>query len=138
MQLRLLLPDGVLLDAPADKIIAEAGDGCFCLLPQHIDFVTALVPGLLAYTPPNEAPELLAVDAGTLVKQGTTVRVTVQRAVRTTVPGQLARTVANEFRVLALAEREARAAAARLDTDLMRRFIALRTAAGLAAGGELW
>jgi F-type H+-transporting ATPase subunit epsilon len=31
------------------KIIAEAEHGVFCLLPQHIDFVAALVPAILSF-----------------------------------------------------------------------------------------
>ena len=28
------------------KLVAEAPNGAFCLLPRHVDFVAALVPGL--------------------------------------------------------------------------------------------
>lgn len=138
MRLSILLPDGVFLEQAVDKIIAESEQGFFCLLPHHIDFVTALAPGLFSYVPAGGAPELLALDAGTLVKRGDSVRVAVRRAIRASEPGRLARTVADGFRRLAAEEREARNAAAHLETDLMRRFLVLRQSAGLPAGGELW
>jgi hypothetical protein len=47
MKLTILLPGEVFLEAEAAKVIAEAGNGSFCLLPRHVDFVAALVPGLL-------------------------------------------------------------------------------------------
>lgn len=47
MQLKVLLPTEVLIDEAASKITAEAENGCFCLLPNHVDFVAGLVPGLL-------------------------------------------------------------------------------------------
>ncbi len=50
MRLRVLLPTEVLLDVEVTKVIAEAENGFFCLLPRHVDFVAALVPGILYYT----------------------------------------------------------------------------------------
>jgi F-type H+-transporting ATPase subunit epsilon len=53
MRLRVLLPTDVLVDREAAKVIAEAANGSFCLLPRHVDFVAALVPGILRYTTPQ-------------------------------------------------------------------------------------
>ena len=49
-------------------MIAEADNGSFCLLPRHIDFATALAPGLLSFEEPGGAESFLAVDSGVLVK----------------------------------------------------------------------
>ncbi len=46
MRLKVLLPSQVLIDQEVSKIIAEAENGSFCLLPRHVDFSAALVPGL--------------------------------------------------------------------------------------------
>lgn len=48
MNLKILLPANLLLDAPVHKVVAVASNGSFCLLPKHADFVTSLVPGILA------------------------------------------------------------------------------------------
>ena len=47
MNCKILLPAEVFFNKEVAKVVAEAGNGSFCLLPQHIDFVAALVPGLL-------------------------------------------------------------------------------------------
>lgn len=133
MQLSIFLPDGVFLAQPAAKIIAESEHGCFCLLPHHIDFATALVPGLLAFAPPEGGSELLALGAGTLVKQGNQVRVAVRTAVRAPAAGTLAGRVRDRSRQLDGQERAAATAAARLETDLIRRFMVLREPGGRTA-----
>ena len=50
MRLRVLLPTELLLDEQAEKIVTEAENGSFCMLPRHVDFVAALVPGILVVT----------------------------------------------------------------------------------------
>ena len=49
MKLTVLLPTEILVDEEVAKVVAEAQNGSFCLLPRHIDFVAALVPGLLSF-----------------------------------------------------------------------------------------
>ena len=49
MTLKVLLPERVLLEQEVAKVTAEAENGSFCLLPGHIDFTAALVPGILSF-----------------------------------------------------------------------------------------
>jgi F-type H+-transporting ATPase subunit epsilon len=63
------------------QVTAEAENGSFTLLPRHVDFVAALVPGILFYIKEDEQEEFLAVDEGVLVKCGQDVRVSVIAAV---------------------------------------------------------
>lgn len=125
MRLRLLLPGEALLDEPVVKVIAEAEDGAFCLLPRHVDCVAVLVPGLLLYTTPTGEERYLAVDTGTLVKCGPEVRVSVRRAVAGTDLSGLRATVEQEFKRLDEHERSARSALARLEASVVRRFVEL-------------
>lgn len=125
MHMRLLLPTEVLVDEPVSKIIAEANNGFFCLLPRHIDFVAALVPGILYYTSVNGDEWLAAVDEGTLVKCGDVVLVSVLNAVTGTDLRTLQTTVAARFQTLDEEERRARSALARLEAGTMRRFVEL-------------
>jgi F-type H+-transporting ATPase subunit epsilon len=81
MRLRVLLPEQILLDTDVQKVTAEAENGSFGLLPRHADFVTALVPGILTFTPADGREEFLAVDEGILVKCGADVRVSTRNAV---------------------------------------------------------
>jgi F-type H+-transporting ATPase subunit epsilon len=127
MRLKVLLPSEVLLDAAVTKVIAEAENGAFCLLPRHIDFVAALVPGLLSYETEDGGEEFLAVDEGILVKCGAQVLVSTRQAVRGPDLGGLQQAIDEQFRAVDEQERKARAAVARLEADLVRRFLELET-----------
>ena len=122
MRLVVLIPTEVVLDETVQKIVAEAEDGWFCLEPRHIDFVTALAPGVLNFVTEQGHEAYLAVDEGTLVKCGAKVLVSTSRAVRGDDLATLESTVAREFRVLDEAERAARSALARLEAGIVRRF----------------
>lgn len=123
MQLKVLIPTDVVLDESTTKIVAEAEDGWFCLEPRHIDFVTALVPGVIYFVNEEGREAFVAVDEGTLVKCGATVLVSTGRAVRGDELATLENTVADEFRSLDDAERVARSALARLEAGVVRRFL---------------
>ncbi|MCB0128834.1 MAG: F0F1 ATP synthase subunit epsilon, partial [Caldilineaceae bacterium] len=125
-QLKVLLPTAVLVDEPVVKVIAEAENGSFCLLPRHVDFVAALVPGLLSFTTAEGVEEFLAVDEGILVKQGDDVRVSVINGVRGGALAELRALVTQQFERLDERERRARSALARMEADFVRRFIELR------------
>ncbi|MFW6162849.1 MAG: F0F1 ATP synthase subunit epsilon, partial [Planctomycetota bacterium] len=123
--LKVLLPTEVLVDEPVAKVTAEAEDGAFCLLPRHVDFVAALVPGLLTFEPASGGEEFLAVDEGMLVKVGGEVLVSTRRAVGGADLGELRRTVEEQFAVVDEHERAARTASAKLEAELVRRFMEL-------------
>jgi len=107
------------------KVIAEAENGSFCLLPRHLDFVAALPPGILIFESAEGNEEFIAVDEGTLVKVGREVLVSTRNAVRSSELGTLKQIVEQEFRVLDDREKMARSASAKLEADLVRRFIEL-------------
>jgi F-type H+-transporting ATPase subunit epsilon len=121
MRLKVLLPMTVLIDQEVTKVIAEAENGSFCLLPRHIDFVAALVPGILSFVSAKEKEEeFLAVDEGILVKCAGEVMVSTRKAVRSKDLGTLKRTVKTEFRVLDEKERKTRTILAKLEADFAR------------------
>jgi F-type H+-transporting ATPase subunit epsilon len=115
MRLTVLLPTEILVDEEVAKVVAEAQNGSFCLLPRHIDFVAALVPGLLAFVKTADgAEEFLAADEGLLVKCGPQVLVSTRQAVRGGELGLLRETVEKTFKVLTDQEKRARTALANL------------------------
>lgn len=126
MRLLLLLPGETLVDGDVVKVIAEAGNGVFCLLPRHVDWVATLVPGLLLYTAVDGSEHPVAVDEGTLVKCGREVRVAVRNAVPGSDLGSLQATVEQQFRHLDQQARSVRNALARLEASVVRRFVELR------------
>lgn len=125
MMLQVLLPTHRLINAQIQKVTAESEIGSFTLLPRHIDFVTTIEPGLLAFTDTEGKTVHLAVDEGILVKRGDDVFVSVNRAVRGDDLRSLQETVEREFRELDERERKTRAALAGLEADLIRRFVEL-------------
>jgi len=123
VRLKILLPTQVLVDEEVSKVIAEAQNGSFCLLPRHIDFVAALVPGLLSFESSKGREEFLAIDEGILVKCGQLVMVSTRHAVRGADLGQLKQTVEEKFRVLDDREKMARTAIAKLEANFVTRFM---------------
>jgi F-type H+-transporting ATPase subunit epsilon len=125
MHLKVLLPRQVYVDEPVTHITGEAVNGSFTLLPRHIDFVTALVPGLLTFIDQDDNEVFLATDSGILVKRGPEVRVSTRRAARGTDLESLRQIAEQEFQTVDEQERQARAVLLSLETDLVRRFIEL-------------
>jgi F-type H+-transporting ATPase subunit epsilon len=126
VQLKVMLPEKILLQAEVRKVVAEAADGSFGILPRHIDMVAALVPGLMSFEDRRGEEEFLAVDGGVLVKQGEQVLVSTRNAVRGPDLGTLRQTVRERFRNLDEMEKKARSAMARLEADVARGFLELQ------------
>ncbi|MGF6862617.1 F-type H+-transporting ATPase subunit epsilon [Rhodobacteraceae bacterium MBR-64] len=122
MRLEVITPMSVCVDRPVRRIVAEGPDGRFGMLPGHIDFVSELVPGILLYETEEGAERFVAVNSGTLVKCGDEVRVAVRGAVEGDDLGALRKRVEADFRKHDEEEREARAALARLEASMIRRF----------------
>jgi F-type H+-transporting ATPase subunit epsilon len=126
VRLKVLIPTEVVLDQEVVSIVAEGRNGSFGLKPRHIDFVTALVPGLLFFVREQGAEgEYMAVDRGILVKYGPEVFVSVRNAVGGAALEKLMQIVSTRFMVLDEQERVARTAVARLEADFLRRFMEL-------------
>jgi len=126
MMLKILLPAEVLLTQEVKKIVAEAENGSFCLMPNHIDFVATLAPGIFSYEPTSGGQELLAMDVGTLVKKGQNVLVSTRNAVRAPDLGKLKEVVVRQYDVLDEREKMVRSAAAKLEASLIRKFVELK------------
>lgn len=123
MTLTVWLPSAVLLSEEVVRIKAKAVNGSLGILPKHIDFVTALAPGVLIFQAAAKAEEYLAVDHGILVKCGPQVRVSTRNAVRGSSLADLAQEVDKQFRAQEEIEKQARALEAKLETDLVRRLL---------------
>ena len=122
LRLQIFVPTETLIDEPVRKIVAEAANGSFCLLPRHIDCVAALVPGILAFWDTQGVERFVAVDVGTLVKAADRVRIATLNAVIGGDLERLGETVRQSFLTLEAHEQEARSALARLEAGTLRRF----------------
>lgn len=122
MRLRIYLPSECFLEQAVSKVKGEGPGGGFCLKPRHIDYVTALVPGLFSYEDETGRESFLAVDRGTLVKQGRELLIATPRAVA----GELGR-LSEEVEAMRSAhqeqERQHRSSAAQLEAGFLRRLM---------------
>jgi F-type H+-transporting ATPase subunit epsilon len=119
MKLKVILPMRIFLDQEVTKATAEAANGSFCLLPKHIDFVAALVPGIISFES-EKGEEYLAVDEGVLVKRASEVMVSTRRAVRSKDLGEMLQIVKQEFRTLDEREKKTRSILAKLEADFAK------------------
>ncbi len=122
MRLKVLTPARRCIDRDVRRIVAEAPQGHFGLLPGHGDYVSELVPGILVYAPEDGPDRYVAVNSGTLIKCGEQVYVAVRGAVEGDDLARLRQRVEDEYRREDETEREARAALARLEASMIRRF----------------
>jgi F-type H+-transporting ATPase subunit epsilon len=123
VNLKILLPFQIFLEKiEISRIVAETREGSFELLPQRLDCVAALVPGILTYGTKEGEVTYLAIDEGVLVKAGANVLVSVRHAIAGTDLGQLHEAVKREFLKLDEGERIVRAAIAKMENGFVGRF----------------
>jgi F-type H+-transporting ATPase subunit epsilon len=122
MRLKISLPSGAFMDEETIKIVAESPRGEFCLLPRHVDYVTALIPGILSYHTAQGEEVFLAVDHGILVKQGDHVFVSARHALQGAL-GELDTEVDRMISEVDEKETATRTSVARLEAGFVRRFL---------------
>lgn len=125
MRLKVVLPTKILLETAVIKVIAEAENGMFCLLPRHLDFVATLIPSLLSFVSPPGQEQFLAINQGILLKHGDEVTVATQYAVQGGDLGMLRQTVEQQFRLIDEREKTARSILAKLEVNAIRHLIEL-------------
>lgn len=123
MQLKILLPFGVYEQrSDVKRIVAETTQGSFGFLPNRLDCVTALVPGIFTYEVESEGVVYVAIDKGIMVKANEEVLVSVRNAIGGRDLGELHKAVRQEFLHLNEQEQEARLVLKKLETGFIRRF----------------
>lgn len=127
MRLKVLLPFEVFADElGVTSVVAETAQGSFGLLPQRLDCVAALVPGILSFESESQGEVFLALDEGVLVKTGAAVVISARRALRGTDLARLRDAVEQEFLQVDAQEEAVRTVMARLETGFMRRFASMQ------------
>jgi F-type H+-transporting ATPase subunit epsilon len=81
LELEILAPDQVILQARAIAVQAADASGRFGLRPGHEDFLTVLVPCLVRYRLENGEERFAAVDGGVLRLEGDRVSIVTRDAV---------------------------------------------------------
>jgi F-type H+-transporting ATPase subunit epsilon len=123
MWIKVLTPTDIVLETEVTQVNARGREGAFSLLPAHQDYVAALVPGVLAFRDNRNHMRLAAVDNGVLVKCGDTVTISTRHAVLGDDWDQLAAQVQESFSAQTEQEKQATAALAKLEADMMQRLV---------------
>ena len=122
MNLKILLPARVFVqESDVIRIVADTPSGSFGLLPQRLDCVAVLEPGILTYETERDGEDFVAIDEGVLVKAGGTVTVSVRRAIGGVDLKELRSAVETEFLILTEHERVLRSVMAKLEVGFLRR-----------------
>lgn len=126
MEVCLRLPTRMLYQGMARKLFAIAENGAFGMLPNHIDFVTSLVPSVLILTLEDGREQIFGIDEGILVKQGHKVDIAIRRGAKGEDLDTLQESVRKDFIEVDEDERVARSALSRLEAGMVRRFADLQ------------
>ncbi|GJL59990.1 MAG: F0F1 ATP synthase subunit epsilon [Nitrospirales bacterium] len=127
MTLKILLPYRIFSEQNAvTRIVAETRQGAFGILPQRLDCVAALEPGIFMYETHRNDEHYVALDEGVLVKNGREVLVSVRNAIAGTDLHQLREAVEHEFLTLDEQERSLRYVMTKLESSFVRRFADFR------------
>ncbi len=120
MHLKILLPFRVFAEiGNVKRIVLETSEGSFGLLPQRLDCIAALVPGIFTYETETDGVHYLAVDEGVLVKAGKQVLASVRNAIGGADLGKLRESVEKEFVSLDENERNIRSVMAKMESGLI-------------------
>jgi len=122
MNLKILLPFRVFAEIKnVKRIILETSNGSYGLLPQRLDCVAALVPGIFTYETGAGGVQYLAVDKGILVKAGTDVLASVRNVIGGADLSKLRESVEKEFEILDEKEKSIRSVMAKMESGLIYR-----------------
>lgn len=123
MNLKILLPYKIFAEiTDVSSIVIETSAGSYGLLPQRLDCVAALVPGILTYKTKNKKVTYVAVDEGIMVKAGADVLVSVRNAVGGVDLGKLGELIKNDFSNQDETDREAKTVIAKLERGFIYSF----------------
>ncbi len=122
MDLKILLPFKVFADVKnVSSIVMETSVGSYGLLPQRLDCVAALIPGIFTYEV-DGALHYIAVDNGVMVKAGTLVLVSVRNAVGGADLGKLGELVKKNFNTQDENQKQATTVIAKLERGFIYSF----------------
>lgn len=123
IHLKLLLPYEIFFDRhDVTHVVAETSEGSYGFLPNRLDCVAPLTPGILTFNCEKDGEIFVAVDEGVLIKTGNTVLVSVRSAILGTDLATLRSAVDKQFLALNEQAQQVRTVMAKLESSFLNRF----------------
>ena len=121
MDLTILLPYKVFMNiTDVIRVVVDTNAGSYGFLPQRLDCVAVLVPGILTYETLTSGVHYLAIDEGVLIKTENKIQVSVRNAIGGANLGKLQETIEKEFKTINESERVARTAMTKLESEFIQ------------------
>lgn len=119
MHLTILLPFRTFEDLQnVRRIVMETSEGAFGLLPQRLDCVAALVPGIFTYE--TESEHYIAIDEGVMIKAGQEVVLSVRNAIHGASLEELHQAVETAFKRQDESEENMRSVMAKMESGFLQ------------------
>lgn len=127
INLSILVPDRVFMwEEGVRSVVAEGIEGSRGLLPNRLDCVLIVKPGILTYRDKEGRERFVAIDEGVLVKTGANIRLSVRHAVDGPDLGELRQRVDQEFKRREEQDAELRSAIYKVESGFIRRLLKMR------------
>jgi len=121
MNLKILLPFKIFMELTnIVRVVLDTTNGSYGFLPQRLDCVAALVPGILTYENSHGEIFYVAIDEGVLIKTEEDIQVSVRNAIAGADLGKLHESIEKEFKNLDERERSVRTAVAKLEIEFIQ------------------
>lgn len=126
MDVNILLPYQVFATlGDVTNLVIETPSGSHGILPQRLDCISPLVPGILTYQQGAQQSQFIAIDQGIMVKTGAQVMISVRRAIQGSSLQKLQQAVKQEFLALDQEQQALRTVLAKLESGFLKQFSAL-------------
>jgi F-type H+-transporting ATPase subunit epsilon len=123
MSLRILLPYKIFAEFKGiTSIVAETNKGMFGLLPNRLDCIAVLIPGILSYETERGKKKYCALDEGILIKTEAEVTISVHNAIGPADLGELRNQMETFFRNLNEEEQQMRYTMTKLEANFIQQF----------------
>lgn len=81
LNLRIYTPDKLFIDETITKITVYGKEGCFTILPKHIDYISSFDDCILYFEKENKDIVFVGVNQGVLVKSGREIQISTFNAI---------------------------------------------------------
>lgn len=119
MQLKILIPSSVFFeDTGIHHVVIDTTEGEYGILPNRLDFVAILEPGIMLYEKEGEEASYIAHDIGVAVKVGNRVTISTHNAIKEAELGKIKESLHEELKQSEESETHIRKVIADLEKDI--------------------